>query len=122
MNVAISLFPEVNSEPIQSYFECPGERGFCCHVRQVDAEVNDRLRDLRTHAADDAIRAHQSGGSDRLKQVLGDDRVHGRDTGNVDDGHARVGFDDRFQQRFHQDLRSGAVQRADHRQGEYPVP
>ena len=50
-------------------------------------EMDDRLRDLRTDAADDAVGAHQTGGRDGLEQVLGDERVDGRHAGDVDDRH-----------------------------------
>ena len=41
-------------------------------------------------AADDAVRAHQPRRGDRLQQVLGDERVHGRHAGDVDDRDARA--------------------------------
>ena len=66
---------------------------------QVDAEMDDRLRDLRPDAADDAVRAHQPGGRDRLQQMLRDQRVHGRHAGDVDDRDLGAGLDDPLQQR-----------------------
>ena len=59
-------------------------------VAEVHAQVDDRLRDLRADAADDAVGPHQPGGRDRLQQVLGDQRVHRRHAGDVDDRDARA--------------------------------
>ena len=54
-------------------------------VAEIDAEVDDRLRDLRPDAADDAVGAHQPRRRDRLQQVLRDQRVDRRHAGDVDD-------------------------------------
>src|SRR5689334_7134521 len=40
------------------------------HALQVHAEVHDGLRDLRTHARDDAFRPHEPQRRDRLEQML----------------------------------------------------
>ena len=92
------------------------------HVVQLDAEVDDRLGDLRADAADDAVGAHQPRGGDGLEQVLRGERVDRRHAGDVDDGDRRAGVDDPLQQALHHDLRAGAVQRADQRQGQDALP
>ena len=58
---------------------------------ELDAEVDDGLRDLRADAADDAVGAHQARRGDRLQQVLRHQRVDGRHAGDVDDGDLRAG-------------------------------
>ena len=89
---------------------------------QVHAEMDDRLRDLRPDAADDAVGAHQPRGRHRLQQVLRDQRVDGRHAGDVEDGDRRAGLDDALQQVLHHDLRARAVERADERQRQDAVP
>src|SRR3546814_17514139 len=59
---------------------------------QVDAEMDDRLRDLRPDAADDAVRAHEADGGRRLQQVLGPQRVDGRPARDIDAGELRPAF------------------------------
>ena len=73
-------------EAAQRHRKRVGERRLRDDVLKIDAEVHDRLRDLRTDAADDAVGAHQPRGGDRLEQVLRDERVHRRHAGDVDDG------------------------------------
>src|SRR5918994_4947636 len=41
-----------------------------CDRVQIDAKMHDRLCDLRSDAADDAIGAHQPGGGDGFEQML----------------------------------------------------
>ncbi len=78
--------------------------------------MHDGLRDLRANAADDAVRAHQARGGDRLQQMLRDQRVDRRHAGDVDDRDGRAGADDGLQQALHHHLRAGAIERADERQ------
>ena len=63
---------------------------------ELDAEVDHRLGDLRTDAADHAVGAHQPGGGDRLEQMLGHQGVDGRHAGDVDDGDLGALVDDRW--------------------------
>src|SRR5947209_3227891 len=59
------------------------------HVEEVNAQVDDRLRDLRANSADDAVRAHQPGRGHRFEEVLRDhgvDRGHARDVDNCNPG------------------------------------
>jgi hypothetical protein len=42
-----------------------------CNVAELDAQRHAGVRDLRPDPGDDALRAHQPGGNDRLEQVLG---------------------------------------------------
>ena len=84
--------------------------------------MDHRLRDLRADARDNAIRAHQPRGGHGLEQVLGNQGVHGRHAGDVDDGDLRTGLDDALEQRFHDDAGAVAVQGADERQGHDAVP
>ena len=50
------------------------------------------------------------------------ERVDGRNTGDVDDRDIRTGLYDALQQGFHHDLRSRAIERADHRQCKHAIP
>src|SRR4249920_3546821 len=52
--------------------ERAGQRRLGDHVAESDAQVDDRLGDLRANTADDAVRAHQPRGGDRLQEMLGD--------------------------------------------------
>src|SRR4051812_715343 len=99
-----------------------GQGGLGGDALQVDAQVHDGLRDLRADAADDAFGAHQADGADGLQQVLGHECVHRGDAGDVDDGQVGAGFDDALQQRLHDELRAGGIQRADHGHGEDAFP
>src|SRR4051794_2713284 len=55
-----------------------GERRLRRHSLEIDTEVYDRLRDLRTNAADDALGTHEARRSDRLQEMLRGERVDGR--------------------------------------------
>ena len=108
--------------PRQRYPECVRQRRLRDHVAKVDSQVHHGLRDLRTNAADDALRSHEPRGGHGLEQMLrrqGIDRGH---AGDVEDGDLRAGFDDSLQQRLHRDLRARAVEGADHRKRQDPVP
>ena len=106
----------------QSYGESIRQRGLGGDFRQIDAQMNDGLRDLRTDAADQAIGAHQTRRGHGLQQVLRHQRIHHRDAGDIDDGEIRARLDDRFQQILHHHLRSRAVQRSDQRQRQNVLP
>ncbi len=56
--------------------------------------MNDGLRNLRAHAADDAVRAHQPRCGDRFQQMLRHQRIHGGHARNIDDRDARVRLHD----------------------------
>ena len=104
------------------YFECIRQRGLGGDFRQIHAEMNDGLRNLRADAADQAIRAHQARRGHGLQQVLGYQRVHHRHAGDVDDGVVRPRLDDGVQQILHHHLRARAVQRSDERQRQDVLP
>src|SRR5215471_9605335 len=106
----------------QSDSEGVGKTGLGDHVGEIDAQMNDRLRDLRADAADYAIGPHQPGRGHGLEQVLRHQRVHRRHSGDVNDGYACAGLDDLLQQALHHHLRPRAVERADQRQGENALP
>src|SRR5688500_759652 len=89
---------------------------------QVYAEVHDRLGDLWAHAADDAVGTHESDGGHCFQQVLRDERIDRRYSGDVNDCNRRARFHDALEQTFHHDLRTRAVERADHREREDPFP
>ena len=57
-----------------------------------------------------------------FEQVLGDQRVDGGHAGDVDDRDRRAGLDDPLEEALHDHLGAGAVERADERQREDPVP
>ena len=59
-------------------------------VAEIDAEMHDRLRDLRPDAADDAVGAHQPRRRHGLQQMLRDQRVDRRHAGDVDDRDLRA--------------------------------
>ena len=60
--------------------------------------MDDGLRDLRPYSADDAIGAHEPRGRNGFQQMLRHQSIHGRNTGDVDNGDVRTGLDDGFQQ------------------------
>src|SRR5262245_11789844 len=108
--------------PPQRNREGACERRLGDHVPQLDPEVDHRLRDLRPDAADDALRANEPGRGHGLEEMLGHQGVDRRHPGDVDHRDGRTGVDDLLQQRLHHDLRPRAVERADEREGEDPVP
>ena len=59
---------------------------------------------------------------DRLQQMLRRQRVDRRHAGDVDDGDFGAVVDDVLQQVLHHDLGALAVERADDRNGEHPIP
>jgi hypothetical protein len=82
-------------------------------VAQLDAKVDDGLRDLRADAADNAISTHQPRRGDGLQEVLSGQRVNRGNTGDIDDRDRRAGIDDALKQVFHHHLGASAVERAD---------
>src|SRR4051812_30023261 len=70
------------AEPPQGDREGIGKRGLGGDRVEIDAEVDDGLRDLRPDAANDAVGAHEAGGSDGLEKMLRHQRVHGRNAGD----------------------------------------
>jgi hypothetical protein len=77
---------------------------------------------LRPNAADDAVGPHEADGRYRLEQVLRHQRIHGRNSGDVDDREGGLRLDNPLQERFHYELRAAAVQRSDHRDRQYALP
>ena len=99
-----------------------GQRGLGGDSAEVHAQVDDRLGDLGSDAADDALGAHEPGGPDRLEQVLGHEGVDGGHARNVDDGDRRSGVHDPLQQALHHDLGALAVEGPDEGHREDPFP
>src|SRR5215472_10282783 len=55
------------------------------HSLQVDTQMDDGLRNLRSNSADDAIRTHHPNGGYGLEQMLGSLSIYGGHSGDVDD-------------------------------------
>src|SRR5690348_5445353 len=109
-------------EPLERRREGVGQRRLGGDVAQLDAQMHDGLGDLRANAADDAVGAHEARRGHRLEQVLRGEGVDGRDAGDVEDRHLGPGLDDALEERLHDDLGPGAVERADHGQRENALP
>jgi hypothetical protein len=80
--------------------------------------MNNRLSDLRTNAADDAVGAHQAGGRHGLEEMLRHQRIDSGYARNIDDGNFGAGFHNPLQQILHHHLCARAVERANQRQRE----
>src|SRR5690242_19798133 len=89
---------------------------------EVDAQVDDGLGDLGTDPADDALRPHQAGRRHRLQEVLGHQRVDRRHPGDVDDRDRGARVHDALEQALHHHLGPVAVERADERHRQHPLP
>src|SRR5262245_7815341 len=89
---------------------------------KLQPEMDYGLRDLRTDAADNAIGTHQPGSRYGLDQVLGYQAVNGRHPGDVDDGNLSAGLHDAIEQIFHHRLGALAIERADQRKENDPLP
>src|SRR5258705_4165579 len=63
------------AEAIERDREGVRQRRLGDHIGEIDAEMYDRLGDLRSDAADDALGAHQARSGNRLEQVLRDQRI-----------------------------------------------
>src|SRR3569833_2068278 len=91
-------------------------------ILKVDSQIHEGLRNLRTNAADDAVRAHQARGSNGFQQMLRHQRIDRRHAGDIDDRNHCSGFDYFLQQTFHHHLRACAIERADQRQRQDVLP
>src|SRR4029079_5481650 len=60
------------------------ERRLGDDLAQIDAKMHNRLGDLRSDSTDNAISAHEPRGGDSLQEMLGDQRVYRRHSGDVD--------------------------------------
>ena len=60
-------------------------------VGETHAQANHRLGDLRPHAGDQALGAHEARGVHGIDQMLRRKGVHGRNARDVDDGHLCLG-------------------------------
>src|SRR5580704_286915 len=89
---------------------------------QFEAEMDDRLRDLRPDAVDDAIGAHQAGGGNGFDQVLRHQRVDCGHPCDVDDGDLCARIHDLLEQALHDGLSALAVEGATQRQGQDTLP
>jgi hypothetical protein len=90
--------PDRATGPRQGDREGVGHRGLGRDVAELDAQVDDRLRDLGPDAADDALGPHQAGRGHGLQEVLRGEGVDRRHPGDVDDGDAGAGLHDLLQQ------------------------
>ena len=79
----------------------------------IRTALNVERGDLRPNAADNTIRAHQTGSGNGLQQMLSHQRVNGRNSRDVDNREGGPGSDDLLQQGLHHDLSSRAVEGAD---------
>ena len=107
---------------LQGQSKSVGQLGLGHDIFKVDAQVDDGLRDLRPHTADDAFRAHQPSRGDGLQQVLRNQRVHGRHARDVDDGELRIRCHNCLQQALHHYLGARAVESADDGKRQDAVP
>src|SRR6476646_4905758 len=71
-----------------------GQRRLRSYTAEVHAEMNNRLRDLRSYATDYAIGAHQANGGNRFHEMLGDKCIDRWNARNVDDCYFGTGFYD----------------------------
>lgn len=110
------------SGALQCHDKGISQRGFRHHVFQVDAEMDNSLRNLRANSADDAVSVHEACRSNRFQQVLGHQRIHRRHAGNVDNCNQGSRFNDLLLQAFHDHLRACAIERPDQRQGQHIFP
>ncbi|PAV70342.1 hypothetical protein WR25_02883 [Diploscapter pachys] len=120
--MGLYLLAQVHAQALERELQGIGEVGLGGQGAQVQPQMHDGLRDLRAHAADDAVGAHQTDGGDGLEQMLGDQGIDSRHTSDVDDGDFRTGVDDTLQQRLHHGLASLRIERADQRQGQHAIP
>src|SRR5919201_4639894 len=92
------------------------------HHAQVDAEVDERLSDLRRETRDDRARAHESCCLDGLDEVVRDRQVDPGHAGDVDYHDARPVGLDRAQQLLGELARPRRVEDADDRENEQALP
>src|SRR5512146_2534487 len=104
---------DAEAESLERLAKCVRKARFCDDFSQPHAEMDDRLCDLRSDAADNAIRSHQPRSGHGLDEMLRDEGIHRGHARDVNNCHLGTGLDDLLQQRFHDDLRSGAIQSAD---------
>ena len=71
-----------------------GQGGLGGDALEVNTEVNDGQRNLRTNTADEALGAHQAYRRHCLELMLSDHRIDGRHTGDIDEGDLGTGLDD----------------------------
>src|SRR5579883_2817798 len=89
---------------------------------ELHAEMDEGLGDLRADAADDAVRAHEARGRDRLEQMLRHHRVDRGHARDVDDRDLGARADDPLQEALHHHLGPRAIQGADQGKGEDSFP
>src|SRR5918994_7186832 len=92
------------------------------HLAQVDAEVDERLRDLGREPRDDGARAHQSRRLHGLHEVVGNGEVDGRDSSDVKPHDARTFCLDRAEKLLGELPGPLEAQHADERKHDEPVP
>src|SRR5439155_11353930 len=90
-------------------------------LAQVDADGDERLRDLGREPRHDDVGSHEARGVHRLHQVVGHGRVHGRHARDVHHHHLRAVGADAAQQLLGELARSQGVDDADDGQDEQSV-
>ncbi len=62
---------------------------------QIDIEFDQGLRHVGTDTGENHLRANHGGGTGGAHQMLGHAGVDDRHASNIEDGHARLGLDNR---------------------------
>src|SRR5262245_57227435 len=89
---------------------------------KLQSEMHDGLRDLRPDTTNDAVGSHKPGSGYRLDQMLRYLCVDGRHPGDVYNGDLSSGLHDVVEQVLHHHLSTLAVEGADQRKQNDPVP
>jgi len=89
---------------------------------QVDAHVDDRLRDRRVDAGEEALGPEEPNGARHPQEVIGGAGIHHLDAGDVDDGAVRLLLDDGAQERLGHLRAARRVEHADDREAEDALP
>src|SRR3954471_23289677 len=116
----IALLDDAVAEQALGLLEAALEIADRAHRPEVDAEVDEGLRDARRQPGEDRAGAHQPRRLDGLHKVVGDGHIDGRDTGDVDDDDLRAVRLDRPEQLLGQLTRALRVEHADDRQDQQP--
>ena len=120
--MAAVLGDDLQIQDVQRHLQSGGQRRARDDVRQVDAQMHERLGNGRPHARQHHLRPQQADGADGLDQMLRRLRVDRRHAHDVHQGHGRIGFHDAVEQPLHELLRALAVQRADQRRDHHALP
>src|SRR3954471_18562069 len=116
----IALLDDAVSEQALGLLEATLQIANRAHRPEVDAEVDERLRDARRQPGEDRARPHQPGRLDGLHEMVGDGHVDGRDAGDVDDHHLRPVRLDGAEELLGELSRALGVEHPDDRQDQQP--